>query len=79
MAEPRIIEQARRFGWAALVLSLVIALVWRIGDAPGWVAGLAVASLLAGGLAVVNVALVRSLYRQLDNMSQPVLPPGDAD
>lgn len=59
-------ERARRVGWGMLVLCLLIAALWRFAGAPGWAAGLAVACGLLGLLAIVNVALVRGLYQQLD-------------
>lgn len=64
--EPPLVERARRVGWALLGLCLLIGAGWRFGDGPGWLAGLAVACGLLGLLAIVNVALVRGLYRQLD-------------
>jgi di/tricarboxylate transporter len=64
--EPPLIERARRIGWALLGVCLLIGGLWRFGGAPGWVAALAVACGLLGLLAIVNVALVRGLYRQLD-------------
>ncbi len=69
--EPPLIERARRMGWVLLALSLLIGGGWRFGGAPGWVAGLAVACGLLGLLAIVNVALVRGLYRQLDGSNAP--------
>lgn len=67
-AEPPLIERARRLGWMLLAMCLLIGALWRLGGAPGWVAGLAVACGLMGVLAIVNVALVRGLYRQLDEV-----------
>jgi hypothetical protein len=66
--EPPLIERARRAGWGLLGLCLLIGGLWRFAEAPGWVAGLAVACGLFGLLAIVNVALVRGLYRQLDEV-----------
>lgn len=78
-SEPAIIERARRLGWGALALALVIAVMWRVVAAPGWVAGAAVASALAGLLAIINVTLVRGLYRQLGKMARRDGPRRGAD
>ncbi len=70
-AEPRLLERARRVGWAMLVAALAAMTVARL--APAWreVAWSAAAALaLLGLLAVVNVALVRSLYRQLGDAAE---------
>lgn len=75
--EPPLIERARRIGWALLALSLLAGLCWRFAGAAGWVAGLAVALGLCGLLAIVNVALVRGLYRQLDAVRDDA-PPGQS-
>jgi choline-glycine betaine transporter len=72
-AEPPLIERARRIGWALLVVAVAAMLVARIGPeavrAPAIAA--AVAAGLFGLLAIVNVALVRGLYRQLNEMKSP--------
>jgi hypothetical protein len=74
LPEPPLIERARRIGWLLLALSVLFGGLWRYGGeligGTTWAAGLAVACGLLGLLAIVNVALVRGLYRQL--------PPGDA-
>lgn len=67
LPEPPLIERARRTGWALLGVSLAAALVARFGP-PSWslAAWAATAAAgLAGMLAIVNVALVRGLYREL--------------
>lgn len=75
--EPKLIERARRIGWALLVLALAAMLVARFGPPdihlPAQIAGGAAA--LFGLLAIVNVALVRGLYRQVEEMAEP--PQGD--
>lgn len=73
--EPPLVERARRIGWVLLALGLVFAGTWRLAGAPGWVAGLGVACGLLGLLAIVNVALVRGLYRQLDEVRGSPPPP----
>ena len=65
LPEPRLIAQARRAGWLLLVLSVLSGGVWRFAGGAGWAAGLALAFGLLGLLAIVNVALVRGLYRQI--------------
>lgn len=65
--EPPLIERARRTGWALLGIALIAAIVGRMGP-DGWSFAawtIAVAAGLAGLLAIVNVALVRGLYRDL--------------
>ncbi len=72
-AEPPLIERARRIGWALMLLAVVTMAVSRAGP-ESWSAmltGGAVALSIAGILAVVNVALVRSLYRQIDDAPPP--------
>lgn len=66
--EPPLIERARRAGWGLLLLALLAMAVARMGpDAWRWGASAAAIALaLTGLLAIVNVALVRSLYRGLD-------------
>ena len=66
--EPPLIERARRVGWVLLALSVLSGGVWRYGGGAGWAAALAVACGLLGLLAIVNVALVRGLYRQLKSV-----------
>lgn len=67
LPEPPLIERARRIGWALLGIALIAAVVGRMGP-QGWsFAAWAVAATagLAGMLAIVNVAVVRGLYREL--------------
>lgn len=67
LPEPPLIERARRTGWALLGIALIAAMVGRMGP-QGWsFAAWAVAATagLAGMLAIVNVAVVRGLYREL--------------
>lgn len=70
--EPPLIERARRIGWALLALALAAMLFARFGPAEmrllGQIAGGAAA--LFGLLAIVNVALVRGLYRQVAEMGE---------
>ena len=81
--EPPLIERARRTGWALLVVAVAAMLVARLGP-EGWriaATALAVAAGLFGLLAIVNVALVRGLYRQIGEMvpvdeSDPGSSPG---
>lgn len=65
--EPALIERARRVGWALLVVAILAALAGRLGPEAWRFAAwaVAVAAGLAGLLAIVNVALVRGLYREL--------------
>lgn len=65
-AEPPLIERARRMGWVLLGLSVLFGGNWRFGGGAGWAATMAVACGLLGLLAIMNVALVRGLYRQLE-------------
>ena len=70
--EPPLIERARRTGWALLGLALTAMLFARFGPAStrlsAQIAGGAAA--LFGLLAIVNVALVRGLYRQVAEMTE---------
>lgn len=66
--EPPLIERARRTGWVLLAVALIAAVVARTGP-DGWrfaAWAAATAAALAGLLAIVNVAVVRALYRQVD-------------
>lgn len=63
--EPPMMERARRIGWALLLLCLTLLAARRLAGAGDWTVWLAGACGILGVLAVVNVALVRSLYRQL--------------
>ena len=75
--EPPLIERARRGGWGLLALSVIAMLVARTGPVE-WrtvAIGMGIAWGLLGLLAVVNVALVRGLYKQVADMAQK---PGDA-
>lgn len=67
LPEPPLIERARRAGWALLGIAIAAGAVARFGP-QGWslaAAATGVAAGLAGLLAIVNVALVRGLYREL--------------
>ena len=66
--EPPLIERARRAGWAMLALSVAAMAVARTGPETlrGGAIGVAVALGLLGLLCIVNVALVRGIYRELD-------------
>lgn len=74
--EPVLIERARRIGWLLLVIAVAAMLVARIG--PEAVRVPAIAAAVAAGvfglLAIVNVALVRGLYRQIGEMVPPREP-----
>lgn len=61
------IEHARRAGWAMLIVSALAMLAARTGPATWHFAASAVAigAGVLGLLAIVNVALVRGLYKQL--------------
>ncbi len=75
--EPPLIERARRSGWVLLAVSVAAMLGARIGPEE-WrtvAIGVSIASGLFGLLAIVNVALVRGLYKQVAEMAQP---PADA-
>ncbi len=71
--EPPLIERARRTGWALLALSVAAMLVARVGPADWRIMaiGASIACGLFGLLAIVNVALVRGLYKQVGEMVQP--------
>lgn len=68
--EPPLIERARRIGWLLLVVAVAAMLVARMGPEAVRVPAIAaaVAAGLFGLLAIVNVALVRGLYRQIGEM-----------
>ena len=68
--EPPLIERARRIGWVLMGLSLLLLGAARegLGD---WLYFPGGAAAMFGLLAVVNVALVRSLYRQIEAAPQP--------
>jgi hypothetical protein len=71
--EPPLIERARRIGWVLLALALLVMAGARLAP-EGWSApltGVAVALSIAGMLAIINVALVRSLYKQIDAAPPP--------
>ncbi|MEQ1510695.1 MAG: hypothetical protein ABL909_09900 [Sphingopyxis sp.] len=70
--EPRLIEYARRAGWGLLALCLVLGGLVRFAGAGGWVMAGAVAAGMLGLLAIINVALVRGLYRQIDEVKSQV-------
>lgn len=73
-------ERARRIGWGLIACALAAVLADRAGLAGGplfW-RSLAVACALLGGLAIVNVALVRSLYRQIAAARADAPPPARA-
>lgn len=74
--EPPLIERARRIGWLLLMVAVVAMLVARIGPEAVRARAIAVAVVagLFGLLAIVNVALVRGLYRQIDEMVPPREP-----
>lgn len=71
--EPPLIERARRSGWVLLALSVAAMLVARVGSADWrtFAIGTSIACGLFGLLAIVNVALVRGLYKQVGEMAQP--------
>ena len=68
-SEPPLIERARRVGWALIVASVMAMVLARVGPLDWrWVNGIfAVATGLFGLLAIVNVALIRRIYRVLDD------------
>ncbi len=70
--EPPLLERARRIGWALLALSVAAMLVARVGPEEWRMAGIgtSIACGLFGLLAIVNVALVRGLYKQVGEMAQ---------
>jgi hypothetical protein len=77
--EPPLIERARRVGWALLVLSVAAMAAARFGPVdyrPGAIAIAATTGLL-GLLAVVNVALVRGLYRVVETAPDQGANPDD--
>ena len=65
--EPRLIERARRIGWGLIALAAGALLADRLGVPGGALVwrGLAIGAAMIGGLAIVNVALVRGLYAQI--------------
>jgi hypothetical protein len=67
-AEPALIERARRIGWMLIGIALAAMIAGRVGTQEWRTSAsvVAVAAGLLGMLAVVNVALVRSLYRAVD-------------
>jgi hypothetical protein len=75
--EPPLIERARRTGWALLGIAIGAALLARLGPGEWRIAAWAVAAAagLAGLLAIVNVALVRGLYRELALRGDGAQPP----
>ena len=79
--EPALIERARRGGWVLLGVALVGMLLFRFGPESlrPWPAIFGGAAGILGMLAILNVALVRSLYRQLDAAPTPVPETTDAD
>ena len=74
--EPVLIERARRIGWLLLAIAVAAMLVARLGPEAVRVPAIAgaVAAGLFGLLAIVNVALVRGLYRQIGEMVPPREP-----
>ena len=66
--EPPLIERARRTGWAMLVLSVAAMALVRFGPEAVRSWAIAAASILGlfGLLFIINVALVRGIYRELD-------------
>jgi hypothetical protein len=66
-AEPPLIARARRVGWWLLAASLALLGAARLssGKVGTLFQGTALACGLLGLLAIVNVALVRGLYRQI--------------
>lgn len=66
--EPPLIERARRAGWAMLVLSVAAMVLVRFGPETLRPLAMAAAAVLGlfGLLCIVNVALVRGIYRELD-------------
>lgn len=77
--EPPLIEHARRGGWVLLGVALLCMVLFRLGPQSlhPWPAILGGAAGILGMLAILNVALVRSLYRQLD--AAPVPDPEATD
>jgi hypothetical protein len=71
--EPPLIEHARRGGWVLLGVALLCMVLFRLGPQSlhPWPAILGGAAGILGMLAILNVALVRSLYRQLDAAPPP--------
>lgn len=74
--EPALIERARRIGWLLLAVAVAAMLGARIGPEAVRVPAIAtaVAAGLFGLLAIVNVALVRGLYRQIGEIAPPREP-----
>jgi hypothetical protein len=66
--EPPMLERARRIGWLLLLLALAGFALHRFGPVDARTVALVggVAAALLGALAIVNVALVRHLYRQVE-------------
>ena len=71
--EPPLIARARRVGWALIVVAAGAALLAKSAG-PDWrmvLGAVAIGSALLGFLAIINVALVRGLYRTLDEAPPP--------
>lgn len=77
--EPPLIERARRIGWMLLVLAVVAMAAGRIVDPAlrPWATGIAIGCGLIGMLAIVNVALVRGLYREIGKARDAAQPDND--
>jgi membrane protein implicated in regulation of membrane protease activity len=76
--EPPLIARARRIGWGLILIAALAALLAK-SVAPDWrllFGGIALGCALLGFLAIINVALVRGLYRTLDEAPQPDMQPG---
>lgn len=68
LPEPPWMARVQRAGWALLLLSLGALACTRVGPA-SWQAGATIVVLVAGPLgllAIVNIALIRGLYRRID-------------
>jgi hypothetical protein len=78
-SEPPLIERARRIGWMLLVLAVASMAAGRLGDAAlrPWATGIAIGCGLIGMLAIVNVALVRGLYREIGKARHAAQPDND--
>ncbi len=69
--EPPWIERVRRIGWGLLLLALAIMVAARVGP-DHWYYWSFAASLVIGPiglLAIINVAMIRHIYRKLERQS----------
>jgi hypothetical protein len=65
------IERARRVGWVLLLGAAGLAIAWRYAVLGRWALLLAASCGILGFLSVLNVLLIRALYRQIDAAPRP--------